>query len=78
MIGLLTAPAYPEDPSDRFQPASPFQVSKGKETARPMGGPQKRLKTAAEQKADEAGYKSALESVPNADQKYDPWAGTRK
>ena len=78
MVALMTVPAYPEDPSDRFQPASPFQVSKGKEAGRPMGGQQKAPKTAAERKADEAAYKAALERIPSSDQKYDPWQGTRK
>jgi hypothetical protein len=77
---LLTTPAFAEDPSDRFQPPSGFQVSKGKEGGRPMGGGDagKHQKTAAERQADEAAYKAALEKIPSAGQKYDPWSGIRK
>jgi hypothetical protein len=77
-VAFLVLPAYAEDPSDRFQPASPFQMSKGKEVGRPMGGQQKAPKSAAGRKADEAAYKAALEKIPNADRKYDPWADVRK
>jgi hypothetical protein len=69
MIALLTVPAYSQ------QPAGSLNAPSGR---RGPPGPIKPAKTAAELKAEEAAYKAALERIPSAEQKYDPWASVRK
>jgi len=75
ITGLLTASANAEDATDRFQPPSAFQTTKSG-GGRPMGV--KPQKTAAERKADEVAYRSALERIPVNNEKFDPWQSVRK
>ena len=68
----LTAPAFADDTSST---SSPTTSSRG--GGRHSKGAQPKTDSTTNAKADEKGYKAALDRVPTPTQKYDPWGTMR-